>query len=127
MSAPQVFSPTAIDQTVTIDVSPQIGDSITGSLRRTPTGVSAAFLGIPYAAPPVGELRFLAPQPRDPWQGTFDGTRPGATPQRRPPAPVTTIPEPSITGSDILNLNVFTPAPNNSDAKLPVLVWIHGG
>ncbi|WP_041695641.1 carboxylesterase/lipase family protein [Alicyclobacillus acidocaldarius] len=91
------------------------------------TGSSAAYLGIPFAAAPLGSLRFQEPKPPEPWTGVRDVTRYGPTPQRRPFAEVTTIPEPSIPGDDILNLNVFTPAPGDCEAKLPVLVWIHGG
>ncbi|MEU4278905.1 carboxylesterase family protein [Streptomyces tanashiensis] len=84
------------------------------------------FLGIPYAQPPVGELRFAAPVEPEAWSEPLDATAYGPTAQRRPFAEVTTIPEPSIPGAGVLNLNVFTPdvAPG---AGLPVLVWIHGG
>ncbi|MFE0650382.1 carboxylesterase/lipase family protein [Streptomyces sp. NPDC059534] len=87
---------------------------------------SLRFLGIPYAQPPVGDLRFAAPVPPEPWSEPLDATAYGPTAQRRPFAEVTTIPEPSIPGVGVLNLNVFTPdtAPG---AGLPVLVWIHGG
>lgn len=85
---------------------------------------STAFLGIPFAQPPVGRLRFAAPVPADGWDGVRDATRHGPTPQRRPFAAITMIPEPSIPGEDTLNVNVFTPDPA---ARLPVLVWIHGG
>ncbi|MFF2507756.1 carboxylesterase/lipase family protein [Streptomyces sp. NPDC058067] len=87
---------------------------------------SFRFLGIPYAAPPVGALRFAAPVPHAPWTDPMDATVPGPTAQRRPFAEITTIPEPTVPGESILNLNVFTPdlAPA---AALPVLVWIHGG
>jgi para-nitrobenzyl esterase len=98
-----------------------------GVVRGLWRGESAAFLGIPYAAAPVGLHRFAAPQPVAPWDGERDTTRPGATPQRRPLAPVTTIPEPSVSGEETLNLSVFTPAPGEQDRRLPVLVWIHGG
>jgi para-nitrobenzyl esterase len=90
-------------------------------------GPSAAFWGIPFAQPPVGELRFAAPVPADPWPGVLDASRPGPTPQRRPLGEVTTIPEPSFPGEATLNLNVFTPVPGQPEAKLPVLAWIHGG
>ncbi|MFF0390865.1 carboxylesterase/lipase family protein [Kitasatospora sp. NPDC004615] len=87
---------------------------------------SACFLGIPYAQPPVGALRFAAPVAPEPWSGVLDATAYGPTAQRRPFAEVTTIPEPTIPGAGTLNLNVFTPAADPS-AGLPVLVWIHGG
>ncbi|MFI8962933.1 carboxylesterase/lipase family protein [Streptomyces sp. NPDC053493] len=87
---------------------------------------SCRFLGIPYAKPPVGPLRFAAPVPPEPWTEPLDATAYGPTAQRRPFAEVTTIPEPSIPGEGVLNLNVFTPEPD-PDAALPVLVWIHGG
>ena len=97
-----------------------------GTVRGAWRGDSAAFLGIPFAESPVGELRFAAPVPTQAWTGTLDATTPGPTPQRRPFAEVTTIPEPSVPGDATLNLNVFTPAPGR-DSGLPVLVWIHGG
>ena len=88
---------------------------------------SAAFLGIPFAEPPVGHLRFAAPVPHQPWGGVLDATRYGSTPQREALSEITLIPEPSVPGSSTLNVNVFTPAAGHVDAVLPVLVWIHGG
>lgn len=88
---------------------------------------SSAYLGIPFAAPPVGDHRFAAPAAHSVWEGVLPATRYGATPQRSPLFPVTTIPEPSIPGLSTLNVNVFTPAPGDAQAKLPVFVWIHGG
>ncbi|MET9954821.1 carboxylesterase family protein [Streptomyces sp. NPDC006339] len=87
---------------------------------------SCRFLGIPYAEPPIGALRFAAPVPPRPWTEPLDATAYGPTAQRRPFAEVTTIPEPSVPGAGVLNLNVFTPEPD-PEAGLPVLVWIHGG
>lgn len=86
-----------------------------------------AYLSIPFAAPPTGERRFLAPQPPEPWAGVRACDAYGATPQRRPFGAVTTIPEPSIPGEDTLSLSVFTPAAGDVDAALPVFVWVHGG
>ncbi|MGO1594625.1 MAG: carboxylesterase/lipase family protein [Ancrocorticia sp.] len=89
---------------------------------------SYAFLGIPFAQPPVGDLRFMAPVPAKPWDGVRDATQYGATPQRRALwGDDTAIPEPSFPGDDKLVLNVYTPAPGKPRTKLPVMVWIHGG
>lgn len=85
---------------------------------------SAAFLGIPFAEPPTGDLRFRAPVPKAPWEGVLDALEFAATAQRGDPG-VTLIPEPSVEGDSTLNVNVFTPDPEASG--LPVLVWIHGG
>ncbi|MGB3730411.1 carboxylesterase/lipase family protein [Microbacterium sp.] len=105
---------------------------VRGSWRPTTGGRgnprSAGFLGIPFAEAPVGELRFAAPVPKAPWEGVRDALEFGATAQRGDPG-VTLIPEPSIPGESTLNVNVFTPSPENpaDGAGLPVLVWIHGG
>ncbi|WOC33204.1 MULTISPECIES: carboxylesterase/lipase family protein [Caproicibacterium] len=99
-----------------------------GKVRgRWQTGCSAAYLGIPFAAAPVGDRRFAAPVRPAPWQGVRPAVEYGPTPQRRPFGPVTTVPEPCIPGDETLNVNVFTPAPRDHRAHLPVLVWIHGG
>lgn len=99
---------------------------IRGSWRDAGTpSASAAFLGIPFAAAPVGELRFAAPAPPEPWAEVRDATAYGATALRRDPGE-TLIPEPAIPGEVTLNANVFTPTVDE-DARLPVLVWIHGG
>jgi len=77
------------------------------------------YKGIPYAAPPVGDLRWKPPQPAKPWKGILLAkTFPAMCPQ----APL--IPGPQ--SEDCLGLNVWTPARSASD-KLPVMVWIHGG
>lgn len=79
-----------------------------------------AWLGIPYAQPPIGELRWKAPQDPLPWKGTREAVKFGnRAVQRRPVAGW-------IDGSeDCLYLNVWRPA--NGDSDLPVYVWIHGG
>ena len=94
---------------------------------RWQNAVSAAYLGIPFAAAPFGKNRFLAPVDPEPWDGVKQAFTYGPTPQRRPFGELVTIPEPSIPGESVLNVNVFTPAPRDRNAKLPVLVWIHGG
>jgi para-nitrobenzyl esterase len=85
---------------------------------------AAVFLGIPYAAAPVGDHRFGPPVPHPSWDGVRAATEYGAT-ALQPHQDFTLIPEPIIGGDDPLNLNVFTPAPGAG--SLPVLVWIHGG
>ena len=77
-----------------------------------------AFKGIPFAAPPVGPLRWKAPQPPARWNGVRDATAYG--PECAQPAPPGTP-----NSEDCLTLNVFTPA--TGGAHLPVIVWIYGG
>ncbi|HEX3714328.1 MAG TPA: carboxylesterase family protein [Trebonia sp.] len=98
-----------------------------GAVRgRAEAGV-AAFLGIPYAAPPFGANRMRPPQPAAAWTGERDATAYGPTVPKGdyPPQYQQLFPEEVITGEDCLNLNVWTPDP--AGAGLPVLVWIHGG
>ena len=78
------------------------------------------FLGIPYAAPPVGQLRWKPPQPVAPWTQVQDATAFGpACPQPRQSDDATF-------SEDCLSLNVWSPAVRPGE-KLPVMVWIHGG
>ncbi|WP_415504732.1 carboxylesterase family protein, partial [Actinomyces slackii] len=94
--------------------------------RRARFTRSAAFYGIPYAQAPVGRRRLMAPVRAETWSGELDATVPGPTPQRESAFEDPAIPEPTMLGQGILNLNVFTPAPGR-EAGLPVYVWIHGG
>lgn len=89
-------------------------------------GTSCAFLGVPFAQPPVGDLMFAAPQPVKAWEGVRDALEMGPTPLRKDD-PNSLIPEPAVEGQETLNLNVYTPSPGDVGAALPVLVWIHGG
>ncbi len=116
------------DPLVSIDTG-----AVRGRWRTIPAGRdgahqrSAAFLGIPFAEAPVGELRFAAPVPVRSWTGVHDARAYGATAQRGDPG-ATLIPEPSIPGDATLNVNVFTPSPEPPEtASLPVMVWFHGG
>jgi carboxylesterase type B len=96
-----------------------------GSIVGLESTQTRRFLGIPYAQPPTGELRFDPPRPRADFAEPFDAGLYGATPQRVQLFDVTTIPEPSIPGDDILTLNVFAAAAPAT--PLPVMVWVHGG
>ena len=85
------------------------------------------YKGIPYAAPPVGDLRWAAPKPAGPWTGARDASKFGnACPQ--PPYPKESLAyrEAEPMGEDCLYLNVWTAAKSASE-KRPVMVWIHGG
>ena len=96
-----------------------------GTIVGTSVGDSVSrFLGIPYAQAPHGDARFRAPVRHPRFDDTFEADSYGPTPQRIPLFASTTVPEPSIDGDDILNLNVFAPREGNG---LPVMVWIHGG
>ncbi|WP_067714063.1 carboxylesterase/lipase family protein [Nocardia yamanashiensis] len=98
-----------------------------GKIRgRFENGVTA-FLGIPYAAAPVGPARFELPRPPAAWSGLRDATVFGPTCVQTPYAPGldAMLGYDHIPGDDYLNVNVWTPDPGGSG--LPVLVWIHGG
>jgi len=89
-------------------------------------GKVRAFLGIPYAAPPVGELRWKAPQPPAKWTGVRDAT---AFTARCPQWPIWAdyIFLDSGPSEDCLHLHVYSPASANGASRLPVMFWIHGG
>jgi para-nitrobenzyl esterase len=95
--------------------------TVGGAVHGKAVAATREFLGIPYAAPPVGALRWQPPRPVAPWRGTRAAT-----------AYAPHCPQPSgafgrsSTTENCLYLNVFTPA--RSEARnLPVMVWVHGG
>ncbi|XP_059061376.1 juvenile hormone esterase-like [Achroia grisella] len=96
---------------------------IKGSVHTLIDGSTAySFKGIPYAKPPIGKLRFKAPLPPEPWVGVYEALNHGAV---CPQIDITT--EELIAGNEsCLFLNVFTKSLKSS-AKLPVMVYIHGG
>lgn len=97
---------------ITTDSGPVQGDT-DGATRR--------FLGIPFAAPPVGELRWRPPQPVEPWRDVLDATEFGSK-----CAQPESILNPAVLEEDCLFLNVWTPTPAPSE-PLPVMLWFHGG
>jgi para-nitrobenzyl esterase len=90
-------------------------------------GKVRAFLGIPYAAPPVGNLRWRAPQPPARWKGLRDATQFGAHCVQITLLNDDTIFQDGGPSEDCLFLNVYTPANARLDSRLPVMFWIHGG
>jgi len=108
----------AIDQTeATVD---------TGQLRGVAADGVVAFKGIPYAAPPVGTLRWRAPQAALPWKGIRPAKDYGSDCMQAPfpsdAAPLGTPP-----AEDCLYLNVWRPAQEKPGEQLPVMIWIYGG
>jgi para-nitrobenzyl esterase len=92
-----------------------------GAVRGKADGNVRVFQGIPFAAPPVGELRWRPPRPPARWTSTRDATRPGAACPQNPGE----IPSGSK-NEDCLNLNVTAPAGDPAEPR-PVVVWVHGG
>ncbi|XP_066290195.1 carboxylesterase 1C-like isoform X1 [Branchiostoma lanceolatum] len=112
-----------------------LSGQVRGTVRSAPAISNKpvfTFLGIPFAAPPVGDLRFRPPEPVVPWEGVMDATEFGPScPQDL--ARVRTLynflpfilPH-EIVSEDCLVLNIMTTSLDSS-AALPVMVWIHGG
>ena len=108
-------APVAIEDPIKID---------TGLVSGITVGDLHVYKGIPFAAPPVGDLRWKPPQPAASWEGVKECTEFG-------PAPMgyfsTSFPvHAATTSEDCLYLNIWTPAKTSGD-KLPVMVWIYGG
>src|SRR4051794_33813088 len=93
-----------------------------GDVMGVAVGSTRAFLGIPFAAPPVGALRFRPPAAPTPWSGTLDASKRGAMCAQINPTSQAWDPKSS---EDCLTLNVWTP--DRSSGGRPVMVWLHGG
>ncbi|MDT5222216.1 MAG: para-nitrobenzyl esterase, partial [Mycobacterium sp.] len=97
-----------------------------GPVRGAENGPVTAWKGIRFAAPPVDELRFRAPEPPQRWTEVIDATAYG------PACPQSTLPNMKLDlgapqGDDCLRLNIWVPAGTEPGAGKPVLVWLHGG
>ena len=108
-------------QNVTSEVKTKLG-----ILRGVTDGDVIIFKGIPYAMPPVGKFRWRPPQPVIPWTGVRDASKFGANCAQ---GGWGTAPDKIQDGSseNCLYLNLWAPAGTKAEAKLPVMVWIHGG
>jgi para-nitrobenzyl esterase len=89
-------------------------------------GKVRAYLGLPYAAPPVGDLRWKAPEPAAKWKGTRDATKFGAHCAQNHVFDDMVFQD-AGPSEDCLFLNIYVPADAKDTSKLPVMFWIHGG
>ena len=98
-----------------------------GTVIGVRNGPAECFLGIPYAAAPIGELRWKAPQPASDWTGVRQATQfgPACLQPRAPRAPESCLVDRPMS-EDCLTLNIWRPT-QREGGPLPVMVWFHGG
>ncbi len=111
------------------DTSHPLDITVTGGVvRGVREADRTAWLGVPYARAPIGDLRFRAPLPVQPWEGMRDATQYGRVATQAYRGQFRGAGPGIPSGEDCLNLNVAVPAePKGPSGRLPVMVWIHGG
>ncbi|XP_064414855.1 fatty acyl-CoA hydrolase precursor, medium chain-like [Latimeria chalumnae] len=120
----------ATDPVINTKYGQLMGRSI--NVKGKDTGIYV-YLGVPFAKPPTGALRFTSPQPPEPWKGKRDATVYPPMCLQNPEllrfaATLFKVQLPTLSAKeDCLYLNIYTPVKPTEEAKLPVMVWIHGG
>jgi len=112
-----------------VQQSPRVVRVDSGQLQGVVDDGVVSYKGIPFAAPPVGDLRWRPPQPAAQWTGVRQATEFGADcmQARFGPPPAAGAPPVPAPSEDCLFVNVWRPARAAPGAKLPVMVWIYGG
>jgi para-nitrobenzyl esterase len=101
-------------------------ETVSGPIRGADDGRVISWKGVRYAAPPIGDLRWRAPQPAEPWTTVADATRYGfVCPQPVDPRIPLDLGAPQ--GEDCLTLNVWASSDTSAGDRKPVMVWVHGG
>ncbi len=103
-------------------IAPPIVETAAGPVRGMRDSGAVRFLGVPYAASPLEDLRWRSPQPHASWDAVRDATRSG----NRCPQPGESPDAPLVGDEDCLVLDVTAPVTASPDAPLPVMVWLHG-